>query len=128
MRSFLERLLFPNISYEAERRTVFPRRIRSAFVFTMNADEEAGKRFGYEDIFQKHANLLRILAGDPAGADRPGPDPQILASYDTYQFPDYSRVDASRFDEAHKAAVRAERFPEDCRKAFDLGARLAQPV
>ena len=130
MRSFLERLLFPNISYNDPPIHALDRTIRSAFVFTMNAPEEAGKRFGYEDIFRGNANLLRILSGGlSAMGDPRAPDgPEILTAWDTYQFPDYSRVEASRFDEGQKAAVRAKRFPEDCRKAYELGARLAQPA
>ena len=44
--------------------------------------------------------------------------------YDTLQFEDYSKYVAPRFDPAHKAARRKEVFPQDCRKAFELGARL----
>ena len=32
---------------------------------------------------------------------------EILRSYDTYQFNNYSRYDAAQFDEHHKAEVRA---------------------
>ncbi len=30
---------------------------------------------------------------------------------------------ASKFDERHKAQVRAEQFPTDCNCAFDLGSK-----
>jgi len=48
-----------------------------------------------------------------------------LCSYDTYQFEDYSKVVATRFDPEKKAKRRKEVFPIDCEKAFKLGARLA---
>ncbi|WP_218918404.1 hypothetical protein [Paenibacillus durus] len=69
----------------------------------------------YEAVFQGNRNILQILGGDS----------EILLSYDTYQFTDYSKYEASRFDAAHKARVREEQFPIDRKKAFELGARLA---
>ena len=51
---------------------------------------------------------------------------ETLCTYDTYQFEDYSKVYAPCFDPEHKAKVRAEVFPIDCRKAFSLGARLVR--
>ena len=81
----------------------------------MNVPEEAAERFACDAIFHRHAAMLRILNADS----------EILAAYDTYQFPDYSMVHAPMFDETRKARVRAERFPIDCQRAFEMGARLA---
>ena len=44
---------------------------------------------------------------------------------DTYQFDDYSKYKASKYDEKHKAQVRAEQFPITCQEAFDMGVRLS---
>ncbi|MCX5799113.1 MAG: flavodoxin family protein, partial [Proteobacteria bacterium] len=49
-----------------------------------------------------------------------------LLSFDTYQFKDYSKVVAGRFDPEKKAKRRKEIFPKDCEKAFDMGARFAK--
>lgn len=51
------------------------------------------------------------------------PDPH----WSPLQFEDYSKVVADMFDPAEKARSRAERFPEDCKKAFELGAELTVP-
>jgi multimeric flavodoxin WrbA len=115
MRSFLERLLFANLVYDLEKRTVFEREISCGFIFTMNVPEEAAERFACDAIFERHAAMLRILNADS----------EILAAYDTYQFPDYSMVHAPMFDETRKARARAERYPVDCQRAFEMGARLA---
>lgn len=114
MRSFLERLIFPNLSYNAGQRSIFSGKIVSGFIYTMNAPAEQAQRIGYEAIFRQYADLLQILRGTS----------EFLPSYDTYQFEDYSLYEASRFDAAHKARVRAEQFPVDCQKAFEMGARL----
>ncbi|MGC1403317.1 MAG: flavodoxin family protein, partial [Thermodesulfobacteriota bacterium] len=47
--------------------------------------------------------------------------------FDTYQFTDYSKVVATRFDPDLKAKRRREIFPQDCQKAFELGRRLINP-
>ena len=41
-------------------------------------------------------------------------------------FEDYFKVVALRFDPEKKAKVRAEVFPIDCEKAFEMGARLVR--
>ena len=43
----------------------------------------------------------------------------------TYQFDDYSKIFANRFDMPKKEATRKETFPQDCQKAFDLGVKFA---
>ena len=50
---------------------------------------------------------------------------ETLMVTDTYQFDDYSKYETSGLNEARKARRKAEVFPEDCRKAFEMGARFA---
>ena len=45
---------------------------------------------------------------------------------DTYQFNNYDRYDAAGFNEPHKAEVRANIFPRDLERAFELGKRLVE--
>ncbi len=117
MRSFLERLLFPNLTYNTHTgsRSVFPRKIATAFIYTMNAPEEDVVNRNYGAIFSLNQSLLQLLNGES----------EVLISLDTYQFDDYSLYDAAKFDVARKARVRAEQFPVACRKAVALGRRLA---
>jgi hypothetical protein len=53
---------------------------------------------------------------------------ESLLCFDTYQFDDYSKIDQDRFNEEKKAASRKEHFPKDCRRPFELGARLTHGV
>ena len=43
---------------------------------------------------------------------------ESLFSFDTYQFKDYSKVVADRYDVEHKTKRRKEVFPIDCQKGF----------
>ena len=49
---------------------------------------------------------------------------KLLTCVDTCQFEDFSKIHQNRFDPAKKAASRKERFPLDCQKAFEMGARF----
>lgn len=115
MRSFLERLLFPYLLYEEGGRTLFPRRIRTAWIYTMNIPEDRVNEMGLERVFQFNKFLLEMLIG-PC---------ESLMSFDTLQFEDYSKYAAGMFDVAAKRKRHKNVFPDDCQKAFDLGARLA---
>lgn len=116
IRSFLERLLFSNLSYNEGHRSVFQGKLSSGFIYTMNVPKEFLKQVNYEEaVFQHNNNLLQRLGGTS----------EFMISTDTYQFDDYSKYEASMFDEKHKAQVKAEQFPIDCQKAFDMGVRLA---
>ena len=51
---------------------------------------------------------------------------ESLYSTDTYQFDDYSKYVADRFDPEEKAKRRAEVFPSDYEKAFEMGKIFAK--
>jgi multimeric flavodoxin WrbA len=116
MRSFLERLLFPYFTYTDPPRSLFPQKIPTAFIYTMNITEELMREWGYQWFFDNHQRLLQIIFGAS----------ELLCSFDTYQFKDYGKVVVERFDPEKKAVRRREVFPQDCDKALALGRRLAQ--
>jgi hypothetical protein len=41
------------------------------------------------------------------------------------QYSDYDKFEAELFNKVAKYKRRAEVFPEDCKRAFELGVRLA---
>lgn len=115
MRSFLERLIFSNITYNTGKASVFNGKVSSGFIYTMNAPEVIIKELNYEAVFNYNQHYLKTLNGTS----------EFLISTDTYQFNDYSKYEASKFDEKHKAQVKIEQYPIDCQKAFEMGARLS---
>ena len=116
MRSFLERLLFPFFTYTDPPQSLFPKKIRTGFIYTMNITEELMKEWGYEQIFSNHQKLLQLVFGSS----------ESLCSFDTLQFKDYTKVVADRFDPEKKARRRREVFPQDCERAQALGAGFVQ--
>lgn len=116
-RSFVERLVFPHLVYDGVS-TLFPRKINTGFIYTMNLTEDELKsgRGGLDRQLRSTEGLLRRIFGAS----------ETLLSTDTYQFDDYSKMVAPRFDPVHKAKRRQEVFPLDCQKAFDMGARFGR--
>jgi multimeric flavodoxin WrbA len=116
MRSFMERLMFPYWTYTDPPQCLFPKPIKTAFMYTMNADEEWMKQLGFDRHLRFNERILKMEFGTL----------ETLYCFDTYQFEDYSKVDADRFDPEEKAKRRQEVFPEDCKKAYELGVKLAR--
>jgi len=114
MRSFLERLLFQYLVYDGKGTTLFNRKIKTAFIYTMNVREDFLERIGYAQTFKGTEKLLERFFGES----------ETLVSTDTYQFDDYSKYVTTGIDAEAKAKRRKEVFPIDCGKAFELGVRL----
>ena len=116
MKSFLERLAFPCWTYTDPPRSLFPRKIPTGFIYTMNITEEQMQAFGYGMHIGNNERILRLVFGAS----------ESLCSCDTMQFADYAKMAAPRFDPVKKAKRRAEVFPQECEAAFAMGVRFAR--
>lgn len=115
MKSFMERLIFANLSYNSPDRISFQGRIQTGFIYTMGLPYEMLESSGYQYIFESNKNYLQLLNGHS----------EYVISADSYQFDDYSKYSASNFDVEHKAKIRKNQFPIDCENAIKMGERLA---
>jgi hypothetical protein len=50
-----------------------------------------------------------------------------LSKYRGLQFEDFSKVESSMFDVPQRIKRREEIFPLDCAKAYEMGAKFAEP-
>jgi hypothetical protein len=81
----------------------------------MNVEQSLMEAIGYDRIFTGiEATFKRCFGAS-----------ETLMVTDTYQFDDYSKYETSGLNEARKAKRKLEVFPEDCRKAFEMGVRFA---
>ncbi len=119
-RSFLERLLFPIMSYnvnpDGTRPRAIDKTIYSGIIYTMNCPEDLASKIHYPEYMKPNSDASALVLGHC----------ETLCAYNTYQFSDYSRYDCSMFSEPVKAEYREKVFPEDLKKAYDLGRRLAE--
>lgn len=115
MKSFLERLIFPYLVYDADYSSLFKKKINTAFIYTMGIDEQRLLNSGYDSHFNINKTFLERIFGKF----------ESLILTDAYQFDDYSKYVSSAFDPEKKAQRRQEQFPIDCEKAFELGVNFA---
>jgi multimeric flavodoxin WrbA len=120
MRSFLERWLFPYLTYTNPPQTLFLGKIRTGFIYTMNMDEDELKERGMHEFYNSHYNMNEMYLARIFGHST------YQLCMDTLQFEDYSKVVADRWDPVEKAKSREELFPADCEGAFELGVELVK--
>ena len=114
MRSFMERLLFPYVTYTPERACIFPGETRTALIYTMNVSEENMAAYHQDVSVAASRGVMTRVFGNC----------EALLSTDTLQFSDYSKYVSTLFDPVAKARRHEEVFPRDCERAYEMGARL----
>ena len=110
MRSLLERLTFPAMSYN-DYSSVFKGRVDVDIILTMNAPMQYYKQ-AYEGRMREYFAPMRFLNGRV----------RIFPVCDTLQVKDYSKYDMAGFSEEHKKAVHDAEFPAMMERAFKIGA------
>ena len=112
-RALYERLIFQNLTYNLETPCCNPRPIPVLLIMTSNAPDNT-----YAALMQNYQQTLSRFVGPT----------ELLISGDTLQLKDYSKTDWpwSLFDPAAKQQRHDTIFPEECKRAFGLGAALAK--
>ena len=113
MRTFLERLSFPWLSYNDYSLTA-PKRMPVVLLETLNGTPERNNSNGY-------GSMEHCIAGALG-------EPEHLVAYNTYQVKDYSRFELGGFSEEAKRQYRDEHWEEDLEKAYATGIRMANDV
>lgn len=116
MRCFWERLYFPNFVYDKDYSSLAPKKVRTAFIYTMNVPKTMLQKMGYPE----RLGTMEMFAGKLFGHK-----PFVQYVCDTYQFSDYSKYKMEVFSEAEKAKTRDTQFPLDCERAEEIGKALA---
>jgi len=114
-RAFFERLLFPYLSYSGPD-SQLGRRINTALIYTTNCPEAEYPNVGYTELFRRIRELFEWIIG---------PCSELFSS-ETLQFDDYSKYDSGRFDPEQRLERHKTVFPEDLRRARELGTALVK--
>lgn len=114
MRCFIERFAFPFYVYD-DGENIAPKKMLTAFIYTMNVDEEVSKAMGYDDLFDKTEIAIEGVFSKPIR----------YCAFDTYQFRNYSKYKMEIFNEDDKRMVRQTQFPKDLENAFEIGRKIA---
>lgn len=112
-RALYERLIFQNLTYNLERPCCNERPIPVLLIMTSNAPDSM-----YRELAQGYRQTLSRFVGPT----------QTLICGDTLQLKDYGGTDWpwTMFDPAAKLRRHETVFPEECKKAFALGAALTE--
>jgi hypothetical protein len=81
----------------------------------MNVNDEVLGKLGYHQHFSITRGALEKQFGTC----------EQLLSTNTLQYSDYDQYESEVFDRDAKIRRHTEVFPEDCRRAFELGVRMA---
>jgi hypothetical protein len=84
----------------------------------MNSSESWMKKMKYDLAHQYIEGVMKMIFGSA----------ESLVVNNTNQFEDYSKIVGTRFDPVEKARIRAEQFPKDSEKAFDMEVRFVQQI
>ena len=92
MRSFMERYIFPFLVYSENPLSLYPRNTPIGYIYTTGAKEENFDVFGLHKVIELNEGVATRIFGYS----------ESLYSTDTYQFDDYSKYVADRFDPESK--------------------------
>ena len=111
-RALYERLIFQNLTYNLETPCCNERPVPVLLIMTSNAPDTA-----YSAMLKGYQQTLNRFVGPT----------EVLVSGNTLQLKDYSKTDWpwSLFDPESKQIRHETVFPQECRKAFEMGAALA---
>ena len=109
-RSLYERLVFQYITYNTEVQSYNDHRIPVLLIMTSNAPDDS-----YMELMNKYKAVFDSFIGPT----------EILAVGETMQVSDYSQFNWTMFNAEDRKVKRETVFPEQCRKAFEAGVRLA---
>lgn len=114
-RSFLERLLFPLSSWD-DWSSLLGKEISVGLIVTMGANERQIEEFGYRPHFARMEHHIRHILGSC----------EPLYVTDTRHVADYGQYRMKYFNAEAKQKRHEEVFPEDCKKAYAMGARMVR--
>lgn len=111
MRTFLERLAFPWLSYNDYSMTA-PKKMPVLLIETMNGTPERNNSQGYGSM----EYCITAALGEP----------EHLIAYNTCQVKNYDRFELAGFSEEAKRQWRDEHWEEDLHKAYEAGRNMAE--
>ncbi len=112
-RALYERLIFQNLTYNLEQPCCNERPVPVLLIMTSNAPDTA-----YRELLENYRQTLSRFVGPT----------EVFVSGSTLQLRDYGKTDWpwTMFRPEERLARHETVFPQECRRAFELGAALAE--
>lgn len=112
-RALYERLVFQNLTYNAETPCCNQNLIPALLIMTSNAPDDM-----YTDLLSRYQQTMSAFVGPT----------EVFASGDTLQIKDYAKTDWpwTYFNPEAKKIRHETVFPKECERAFEMGADLVR--
>ena len=114
MKSFIERLLFPFLTYEKGFRSIAPKKLKTATIYTMNVREEG---FSHSHLDTIEWYITHVFS-----------KPIRICAYNTCQVKDYNLYKMDVFNAEDKENYRIKHWENDLKKAFEAGKMMIESL
>lgn len=116
MRSFYERAAYQYLNYDGPGFSLFPKKIKVGIILTLGVDEKQLQQSG----MSQHFEGIEMMSGNLFGSA----ESLIVAGASV--FDDYTKFANSQEEAAELKRCGDEMLAANCKKAFDMGVRLAK--
>ena len=112
VRNLFERLWFPGLMYRRDGACAYEKRVKVGLIYTMNCPDE----HFYDSLINSHKGTFQRFFGET----------KVVCATETLQFDNYDLYVGDMFDVPRRQEKHEKVFPEDCRRAFQMGQDLVK--
>ena len=112
VRNLFERLWFPGLMYRRDGSCAYDKKVKVGLIYTMNCPDE----HFYDSLIGGHKNTFQRFFGET----------KVVCATETLQFDNYDLYVGDMFDVPRRQEKHEKVFPEDCRRAFQMGQELVK--
>ena len=112
VRNLFERLWFPGLMYRRDGACAYEKKVKVGLIYTMNWPDE----HFYDSLINGHKGTFQRFFGET----------QVVCATETLQFDNYDLYVGDMFDVPRRQEKHEKVFPEDCRRAFQMGQELVK--
>ena len=112
VRNLFERLWFPGLMYRRDGACAYDKKVKVGLIYTMNCPDE----HFYDSLIGGHKGTFERFFGET----------KVVCATETLQFDNYDLYVGDMFDVPRRQEKHEKVFPEDCRRAFQMGQELVK--
>ena len=112
VRNLFERLWFPGLMYRRDGACAYDKKVKVGLIYTMNCPDE----HFYDSLIGGHKSTFERFFGET----------KVVCATETLQFDNYDLYVGDMFDVSRRQEKHEKVFPEDCRRAFEMGQELVK--
>ena len=112
VRNLFERLWFPGLMYRRDGACAYDKKVKVGLLYPMHCTDE----HFYDSLTSGHKGTFERFFGET----------KVVCATETLQFDNYDLYVGDMFDVPRRQEKHEKVFPEDCRRAFQMGQELVK--